>query len=51
MSLSEQVAELEQEKADLRAGWRNDLEVLISLALRGGDFETAKAAERCLANV
>jgi len=48
MSLSEQVAKLEEEKASLKAGWRNDVEILLSLAQRHGEGRIAEAAKVCL---
>jgi len=51
MSLSEQVAKLEQENINLRSMWRRDLEVLVMIAERHNETEIVEATKECLKNL
>lgn len=51
MSLSDKVASLERENAELRNGWCRDLGILIVKAEQAGDIRVADGARQCLANL
>lgn len=50
-ALTAQVFELERKYAQSQAGWRHDLEVLVSLAEKHDETEIAEAGKVCLKNL